>query len=38
MHNKYAASIVRGHYQNSALDEGTTNNSALKLTNRFAVF
>ena len=38
MHNKYAASVVRGHYQNSSLDEGTTKNSALQLMSQIAVF
>ena len=35
---KYPAQPARGHYQNSALDEGTTKNSALQLTNQIAVF
>ena len=38
MHNKYAASVACRHYQNIALNEGTTKNSALQLTNQIAVF
>ena len=38
MHNKFAASVAREHYQNSALDECTTKNSALQLTNKIVVF
>ena len=34
----HRSSVAHGHYKNSALDEGTTKNSALQLTNQIAVF
>ena len=30
--------VASEHYQNSSLDESTTKNSALQLTNQIAVF
>ena len=32
------SSVAHRDYKNSALDEGTTKNSALQLTNQIAVF